>query len=49
VRRLRKKGVGIGKIARTLRIGASYVQRVVSETEVAQQTFRGTPESIVAR
>jgi len=32
-RRLRKKGVGIGKIARTLGIGASYVQRVVSETE----------------
>jgi DNA invertase Pin-like site-specific DNA recombinase len=33
VRRLRKKGVGIGKIARTLGIGASYVQRVVAETE----------------
>ena len=31
VRRLRKKGVGIGKIARSLGIGASYVQRVVSE------------------
>jgi hypothetical protein len=25
VQRLRKKGVGIGKIARTLGIGASYV------------------------
>jgi len=33
VQRLRKKGVGIGKIARTLGIGASYVQRVVAETE----------------
>ncbi len=33
VRRLRKKGVGIGKIARTLEIGVSYVQRVVAETE----------------
>ena len=33
VRRLRKKGVSIGKIARTLGIGASYVQRVVAETE----------------
>jgi DNA invertase Pin-like site-specific DNA recombinase len=33
VRRLRKKGVGIGKIARTLGIGASYVQRIVAETE----------------
>ena len=33
VRRLRKKGVGIGKIARTLGIGASYVQRVVAEME----------------
>ena len=33
VRRLRKQGVGIGKIARTLGIGASYVQRVVAETE----------------
>ncbi len=33
VRRLRNKGVGIGKIARTLGIGASYVQRVVAETE----------------
>ena len=33
VRRLRKKGVGIGKIARTLGIGASYVQRVIAETE----------------
>ena len=33
VRGLRKKGVGIGKIARTLGIGASYVQRVVAETE----------------
>ena len=33
VRNLRKKGVGIGKIARTLGIGASYVQRVIAETE----------------
>jgi len=33
VQRLRKKGVGIGKIARTLGIGASYIQRVVAETE----------------
>ena len=33
VRRLRKKGVGIGKIARTLGIGVSYVQRVVSENK----------------
>ena len=33
VQRLRKRGVGIGKIARTLGIGASYVQRVVAETE----------------
>ncbi len=33
VRRLRKKGVGIGKIARSLGIGASYVQRVVAEPE----------------
>ena len=33
VRRLRQEGVGIGKIARTLGIGASYVQRVVAETE----------------
>jgi DNA invertase Pin-like site-specific DNA recombinase len=33
VQRLRKKGFGIGKIARTLGIGASYVQRVVAETE----------------
>ncbi len=33
VRRLRKKGIGIGKIARTLGIGASYVQRIVLETE----------------
>jgi len=31
VQRLRRKGVGIGKIARTLGIGASYVQRVVAE------------------
>ena len=30
---LAKKGVGIGKIARTLGIGASYVQRVIAETE----------------
>ena len=30
---LRKKGVGIGKIARTLGIGTSYVQRVVAQTE----------------
>jgi hypothetical protein len=28
-----KGGVGIGKIARSLGIGASYVQRVVAETE----------------
>jgi hypothetical protein len=33
VRRLRKRGVGIGKIARTLGIGASYIQRIVAETE----------------
>ena len=33
VRHLRKKGVGIGKIARTLGIGVSYVQRVVAEPE----------------
>jgi DNA invertase Pin-like site-specific DNA recombinase len=33
VQRLRKKGLGIGKIARTLGMGASYVQRVVAETE----------------
>jgi DNA invertase Pin-like site-specific DNA recombinase len=33
VRRLRKEGVGIGKIARTLGIGVSYVARVVAETE----------------
>jgi DNA invertase Pin-like site-specific DNA recombinase len=33
VRSLRKKGVGIGKIARTLGIGVSYIQRVVEETE----------------
>jgi DNA invertase Pin-like site-specific DNA recombinase len=33
VQRLLRKGVGIGKIARTLGIGASYVQRVVAETE----------------
>jgi hypothetical protein len=33
VRRRRKKGVGIGKIARILGIGASYVQRIVAETE----------------
>ena len=31
VQSLRKQGVGIGKIARTLGIGASYVQRVVAE------------------
>jgi DNA invertase Pin-like site-specific DNA recombinase len=30
---LRKQGVSIGKIARTLGIGASYVQRVIAETE----------------
>lgn len=36
VRRLRQKGVGIGKIARTLGIGASYVQRIVVETEGKQ-------------
>ncbi len=36
VQRLRKKGVGIGKIARTLGIGASYVQRVVAEHEAAR-------------
>ena len=33
VQRLRKKGVGIGKIARTLGIGTSYVQRIVAQTE----------------
>jgi hypothetical protein len=33
VQSLRRKGIGIGKIARTLGIGASYVQRVVAETE----------------
>ena len=33
VQRLRKKGIGIGKIARTLGIGVSYVQRVVAEPE----------------
>jgi DNA invertase Pin-like site-specific DNA recombinase len=31
VRRLRTKGIGIGKIARTLRVGASYVQRIEAE------------------
>ncbi len=41
VRRLRKKGVGIGKIARTLGIGASYVQRVVAETEAIRLGPRG--------
>ena len=35
VRRLRKKGVGIGKIARTLGIGTSYVQRVISENKAS--------------
>jgi DNA invertase Pin-like site-specific DNA recombinase len=35
VQRLRKKGMGIGKIARTLGIGASYVQRVVSENKAS--------------
>ena len=33
VQRLRKKGLGIGKIARTLGIGTSYVQRIVAQTE----------------
>jgi DNA invertase Pin-like site-specific DNA recombinase len=33
LRRLRKKGVGIGKIARTLGIGVSYMHRVVSENK----------------
>ena len=33
VQRFRKKGIGIGKIARTFGISASYVQRVVAETE----------------
>jgi DNA invertase Pin-like site-specific DNA recombinase len=28
VRRLRAKGVGIGKIAKTLRVGVSYIQRL---------------------
>jgi len=41
VRRLRKKGVGIGKIARTLGIGTSYVQRVVAETEVMRSGLPG--------
>jgi DNA invertase Pin-like site-specific DNA recombinase len=41
VRRLRKKGVGIGKIARTLGIGASYVQRVVAETEAVRSGLPG--------
>jgi DNA invertase Pin-like site-specific DNA recombinase len=31
VRRLRAKGVGIGKIARTLRVGVSYVQRLEAD------------------
>ena len=31
VRRLRAKGLGIGKVARTLRVGASYVQRIETE------------------
>lgn len=31
VRRLRADGVGIGKVARTLGVGASYVQRLESE------------------
>jgi DNA invertase Pin-like site-specific DNA recombinase len=31
VRRLRAKGMGIGKVARTLRVGASYVQRIEAE------------------
>jgi DNA invertase Pin-like site-specific DNA recombinase len=31
VRRLRAKGLGIGKVARTLRVGASYVQRIEAE------------------
>ena len=35
VQRLRKKGVGIGKIARTLGIGTSYVQRVISENKAS--------------
>ena len=33
---LRKSGLGIGKIARTLGIGVSYVQRVVEENEPKQ-------------
>jgi DNA invertase Pin-like site-specific DNA recombinase len=41
VRRLRKKGVGIGKIARTLGIGTSYVQRIVAETEARVLHGRG--------
>ena len=31
VRRLRAKGVGIGKVAKTLRVGVSYVQRLEAE------------------
>ena len=34
VRKLRKDGVGIGKIARTLGVGVSYVQRVVRISQV---------------
>jgi DNA invertase Pin-like site-specific DNA recombinase len=40
VRRLRKKGAGIGKIARTLGIGASYIQRVLAETEAKRSEAR---------
>ncbi len=41
VQRLRKKGVGIGKIARTLGIGASYVQRVVAEEKSGSRQALG--------
>ena len=35
VMRLRGEGVGIGKIARELGVGVSYVQRVVAESKAA--------------
>ncbi len=37
---LRKKGIGIGKIARTLGIGTSYVQRVIADMEPKRSSAR---------
>jgi DNA invertase Pin-like site-specific DNA recombinase len=39
VRKLRAKGVGIGKVARTLRVGVSYVQRLEAEGRLRWPTF----------